>query len=169
MVDLFIVKFKNVKALIELIGLLAISTDIRDSLVRWAQENVKTPSDSVLLVDQTTRELKILTKKWYKTYYGHNRKKIRVYDARVNFTEICHNCGIFFKEYSRIKGSEKVTELLGLSKDVRVNYVNKYHYTMSNYYNVGLESIGEDAHSVIVSSTLLKYFKAKTKEVYEDC
>ena len=37
MVDLFIVKFKNVKALIELIGLLAISADIRDSLVRWAQ------------------------------------------------------------------------------------------------------------------------------------
>ena len=88
MVDLFIVKFKNVKALIELIGLLAISVDIRDSLVRWAQENVKTPSDSVLLVDQTTRELKILSKKWYKTYYGHNRKKIRVYDARVNFAEI---------------------------------------------------------------------------------
>lgn len=54
MVDLFIVKFKNVKALIELIGLLAISEDIRDSLVRWAQENVKTPSDSVLLVDQTS-------------------------------------------------------------------------------------------------------------------
>ena len=70
MVDLFIVKFKNVKALIELIGLLAISTDIADSLVRWAQENIKTPSDNVLLVDQTTRELKILTKKWYKAYYG---------------------------------------------------------------------------------------------------
>ena len=66
MLNLFVVKFKNVKALIELIGLLAISTDIADSLVRWAQENIKTPSDNMLLVDQTTRELKILTKKWYK-------------------------------------------------------------------------------------------------------
>ncbi len=66
MLNLFIVKFKNVKALIELISLLAISADIRESLVRWAQENIKTPSDNVLLVDQTTRELKILTKKSYK-------------------------------------------------------------------------------------------------------
>ena len=168
MLNLFIVKFKNVKALIELIGLLAISTDIADSLVRWAQENIKTPSDNVLLVDQTTRELKILTKKWYKTYYGHNRKKIRVYDARVNFTGICHECGIFFKEYTRIKGSENVTNLLGLTKDVRVNYVNKYPIARTNFYNIGLQSTDEEAYNVIVSSHLLKYFKAKTKEVYEN-
>lgn len=168
MLNLFVVKFKNVKALIELISLLAISEDIRESLVRWAQKNIKTPSDNVLLVDQTTRELKILTKKWYKTYYGHNRKKIRVYDARVNFTDICHECGIFFKEYTRIKGSENVTNLLGLTKDVRVNYVNKYPIARTNFYNIGLQSTDEEAYNVIVSSHLLKYFKAKTKEVYEN-